>query len=64
MHQEARIERNGAVRAIDEHRVGVTAETPLLFEEVHPVPAAQREAAAKPEMPAPMTAMFFMRRQE
>ena len=29
-------------RAIDQHGVGVAAETPLLFEEVHAVPAAQQ----------------------
>jgi hypothetical protein len=30
------------VPAIDQHCVGVAAETPLLFEEVHVVPAAQQ----------------------
>ena len=31
-----------AGRAIDQHRVGVAAETTFLFEQVHPMPAAQQ----------------------
>ena len=42
VHQEAGVERNGARRAIDQHGVGVAAETPLLFEEVHTVATTEQ----------------------
>ena len=40
--QEAGVERHGAGRGLDQHRVGVAAKTTFLFEQVHPVPAAQQ----------------------
>jgi hypothetical protein len=64
-HRDAAVdERHGAVPTVDQHRVGVAAETPLLFEEVHPVPAAQQSGARQAGTPAPMTAMYFMHGQE
>ena len=41
VHQEAGIERDGAVRGGNQDRIGVTAQTRLLFEELHPVSPAQ-----------------------
>ena len=41
VHQETRIERDAAVWGGNQDRIGVAAETLLLFEELHPVPPAQ-----------------------
>ena len=42
MHQEARIERHGAVGAVDQDGVGMAAKTSLPLEQVDAVPAAQQ----------------------
>jgi len=41
VHQEAGIERHLAVRRGDDDGVGMAAETARLFEQMHPVAAAQ-----------------------